>query len=674
MQCTGVGCGLGLRAEELPTVRRMPPLVLLPLVLLALLLLPRQLHADRIFWADSNRVGSLHDAVERAAEFGSTGATVRLGPGRHILTHPLLLDHRHSGLHFVGGGSASVSGAIEIGGPSAPPNGSTSVAGWSVVGVAKCLGCTEIWRAAIPRGADSRQLYINGRRANRTWVGFPPEGNKSKWGTTITVPGTRLQRWRHNVSSIEVVYRGASSAGSQWTESRCPVAAITNGGGTNEALAELPVYDCVADYCADDVCPDCTSMPDHNCLPPGEGTVNKTGPATMGAVCPKELPTCRNYLANHHWGTCFPAVHYAPCSADYCAKSACPARGAQGGFVRKNFSHANLSAVCPKQLPFCDGNFAADHRGTCKATPPEGSGSTTVHVEPQCARTGNAKGQPLSIPAYIENAFEILGSLDGQPGQFFLDSYAGFVYYVPQPGEAPHDTIGHLPLVSQLIIASGVEDTVYEGIAFEHSTWMTPSSKGGFVENQAGQYNICQYNCTPGSSSGATGKCNTNCTREHNIPGALQFFGAKDCAFNDCTFQHIGSVGLSFTGGSHGNRVSRCKFYDISASAIYIGALEVSASNLHNISQQDINNTVSDSVISHVSREFRGSPGIFIGISHGTELTHNEISFCPYSAVSVGWGWASYPYSFGGANNISGNHIHHHMQLLGDVSQAARTL
>ena len=76
MQCTGVGCGLGLRAEELPTVRRMPPLVLLPLVLLALLLLPRQLHADRIFWADSNRVGSLHDAVERAAEFGSTGATV----------------------------------------------------------------------------------------------------------------------------------------------------------------------------------------------------------------------------------------------------------------------------------------------------------------------------------------------------------------------------------------------------------------------------------------------------------------------------------------------------------------------------------------------------------------------------------------------------------------------
>jgi hypothetical protein len=95
------------------------------------------------------------------------------------------------------------------------------------------------------------------------------------------------------------------------------------------------------------------------------------------------------------------------------------------------------------------------------------------------------------------------------------------------------------------------------------------------------------------------------------------------------------------------------------------------SSNLNNISQQDINNSVSDSVITRVAREFRGSPGVFIGISHGTELIHNEISFVPYSAVSIGWGWASYPHSFGGANNISGNHIHSHMQLLGDVSHSS---
>jgi hypothetical protein len=388
----------------------MPPLLCL-LSLLSPLLLLRQAHGD-VFWAYSNRPDSLHDAVERAAASGSRAATVRLGSGRHILTHPLLLDQRHSGLHFVGGGNASVSGAIEIGGPSVPQkNGSKNVVGWSVVGQAKCLGCSEIWRAAIPNGVDSRQLYINGRRANRTWVGFPQGANKSRWGTTITVPGRKLQSWRHNVSSIELVYRGASSAGSQWTESRCPVATITNGSTsrvlTGPASSSAAPIDCVADYCDDDVCPDCTSMPGHNCEPPGEGMCNKTGPPTSGAVCPKERPACRNYLSNHHWGTCFPAIHYAPCCANYCAKTACPASGTcgGGGLVSKNFTYDNLSAVCPEELPFCDGDFSAmdGHRGKCKATPCDGSGSTTVHIEPLCARTGNAKGQPLSIPAYIEN-------------------------------------------------------------------------------------------------------------------------------------------------------------------------------------------------------------------------------------------------------------------------------
>ena len=38
----------------------------------------------------------------------------------------------------------------------------------------------------------------------------------------------------------------------------------------------------------------------------------------------------------------------------------------------------------------------------------------------------------------------------------------------------------------------------------------------------------------------------------------------------------------------------------------------------------------------------------------------------PYSAISLGWGWSSYPYTYGGLNNIVGNHIHDHMRVLGD--------
>ena len=52
------------------------------------------------------------------------------------------------------------------------------------------------------------------------------------------------------------------------------------------------------------------------------------------------------------------------------------------------------------------------------------------------------------------------------------------------------------------------------------------------------------------------------------------------------------------------------------------------------------------------------------------QLAHNEISHLPYSAISLGWGWNAYPYTYGGENAIVNNHIHDHMQVLGcDLQQ-----
>ena len=111
-------------------------------------------------WAVPQQQGSLHAAVAAAAQHPGP-ATIHLAPGRHVLTAPLVLDARHSGTRFVGHGGASVSGAHKI-------------SDWSIVGPAKCSGCSTIWKARVPKGVDSRQLYVNGVRANRTWVPFSP--------------------------------------------------------------------------------------------------------------------------------------------------------------------------------------------------------------------------------------------------------------------------------------------------------------------------------------------------------------------------------------------------------------------------------------------------------------------------------------------------------------------
>ena len=60
------------------------------------------------------------------------------------------------------------------------------------------------------------------------------------------------------------------------------------------------------------------------------------------------------------------------------------------------------------------------------------NGSTAIAVAQPCFSVGRGKGsQSLDWPAYVENARALLDT----PGEWFLDSAAGTVYYIHLPGE-----------------------------------------------------------------------------------------------------------------------------------------------------------------------------------------------------------------------------------------------
>ena len=145
-------------------------------------------------WVEPLRAGALQAAVDTAAASVDGPVTIHLAPGTHLLNRPLALDVRHSGMRFIGHG-ASISGAVPIG---AVPDGGKNISGWAVVGKANCSGCSDIWRTRIPAGADARQLYVDSRRANRTWAGMPLlpliGAKKTSSGTNITVPGELMLR------------------------------------------------------------------------------------------------------------------------------------------------------------------------------------------------------------------------------------------------------------------------------------------------------------------------------------------------------------------------------------------------------------------------------------------------------------------------------------------------
>eukprot|EP01052_Picozoa_sp_SAG31_P039389 SAG31_NODE_5455_length_2527_cov_1.923394_1_plen_696_part_00 len=506
------------------------------LFLLLVLVHPCVRSETPVIMVRSGQRGALERAVAAAAATGATLAAakeIHLEPGHHGLLHPLILDSRHSGMRVVGHGGASISGGMMIG-------------DWEVAGPAHCASCSEIWRARTPEGLlDSRQLYLpsTNERANRTWMPLPTDGPGEDAFGRVTVVGNpgQIASWRHNLTVIDLVYRGTPSAGVEWVEARCPCAGILRNTTSESLVIE------VTDLC---------------------------------------------WKAAHSW------------------------RAPSG-------SHAG--------------------------------------------------------PVFVENVFELLGSEEyGHAGEFFLDASAGEVYYVPRPLELRAGRaafVAVLPMVESLLQVKGARDLSFTGITFEHTTWLRPSTAVGFVETQAGDCLTCK------GAIPSTYSFPTRCVNHSGTPAALTFVAVQNVTLFNSTFRHIGSNAVAFRGGSHGNKISHCEFTQLSASAVEIGTRGGSSDMSTDFSNndvyfhsksflpgsaQDLDNEVADCVIFLVALEYRGAPALLVLYSRGTRILHNEIHSVPSTGISTGWGWGWYANTWQGPTTIEGNHVHHHLQLLGD--------
>ncbi len=100
-------------------------------------------------------------------------------------------------------------------------SGGREVSGWALVDAGR-----NVWRASVPSGTQTRQLYVNEARAvrARSKTGLP-QGSKTATGYSNT--DGFMQSWR-NPSDIEFVYTGISAGARGWTEHRCGVQSIAS--------------------------------------------------------------------------------------------------------------------------------------------------------------------------------------------------------------------------------------------------------------------------------------------------------------------------------------------------------------------------------------------------------------------------------------------------------------
>ena len=148
---------------------------------------------------------------------------------------------------------------------------------------------------------------------------------------------------------------------------------------------------------------------------------------------------------------------------------------------------------------------------------------------------------------YLENSYSFLKNA----GQWYLDPQAGQLYYkarlrlVPQQPRrraAPADLADPDRAAAT---AARSHDITFQGIAFEHTTWLTPSSSIGYADQQTGTFLAKQYS----QPSDFLTSCQSGCqlfeaTRNswNQVPAAVQVSAAANITFTGDTFTHLGQV------------------------------------------------------------------------------------------------------------------------------------
>ena len=270
----------------------------------------------------------------------------------------------------------------------------------------------------------------------------------------------------------------------------------------------------------------------------------------------------------------------------------------------------------------------------------------------------------------LTNALELLD----QPGEWFQEYPSGTIYYYPQAGENMETAEVIIPALETLVTIDGtlsrpVKHIQFNGITFEHTSWMRPSYQG-HVTLQGGFPLLDAYKLQePGLPEKAELENQAWITRPET---AIRVRGAEHIDFKHCTFRHLSSTGLDYEWAVTASSVEDCQFTDIGGTALLVGAFPDGGFETHipfipaDVRELCSHITIRNNFISNVTNEDWGCVGIGAGYVRNMDISHNEVCHLNYSGICVGWGWTSL--ESGMCNNrIEANYVHHFARRLYDA-------
>ena len=302
-------------------------------------------------------------------------------------------------------------------------------------------------------------------------------------------------------------------------------------------------------------------------------------------------------------------------------------------------------------------------------------------------------------PIYAENDLTLLD----QPGEWYQDTTAGVLYYIPLSGQDMTKADVELPQLQLLLVigaacpsavtagsacvqpppvnstqavayappaggdpyAQPAHDLVWSGVTFSHTSWLQPNVDG-FADQQTGGFLVGPRSNYPGG--GQTPVFEAARPRWLQMPAAVQVSAASKISFVRDRFVALGQVALGIGNdadahasgvglGAANISVTGCVFSQVAGGAIVVGGIKswahhpcgdkVCASSDAGSRLITQNVSINDNLIHDVGIDYRDFAGVMFTYTQNVTVSHNELYNLPYSGINSGLGW--------GTNDAGGN-------------------
>jgi hypothetical protein len=520
---------------------------------------------------------------------------VQLLGGTYRLTAPLRFGVQDSGQH---GHTVTYTAA-----PGQHPVLSGAL---RVTGFTKFDATKDIYRAKVPVGVASRQLFVDGVRADRDRSASNPSGfSVSANGFTTSDPS--YATWT-DTDQVEVVQDN------DWKQMRCPLSGITPTASGGSSL---------------NVDPACWQN-NHVAVPNPSFPFNGAGLPTLSGISWLEnayqlLGTPGQFYVDSHAGYLYyvprPGENLATADVELpVAQELVDLAGTPGHVAPVNDTDPN--ATYTDGWAYSSGRRYGDLSDDVHYTTANGDSVSYSFTGTGIQLLSETNTDEGTADVSVDGKFveSVNANASSRLAQQALVSVTGL--------RKGHHTLTMTKTGGTYLVVDGftvipdvvapVHDITFSGITFADTTWTAPNTSG-YVDNQAGVL------WDPVTHAPI------------RIPAAVQVHRGQRITFTDDTITHTGGSGIDLADQTKDSTVSHSTVTDTSGIGIALG--EVDDYYQTQAQLQTTGNTITANTVTRPGQDYHDAVGIWVGYSRETTLSHNDVGYTPYSGISIGWGW-----------------------------------